>query len=131
MSRSARGGLMFNLFEATGRGTLNQLNYVGTLNLQLWTTLRGIRAALPVVGNRHRWKAAVQQMLEIGDLLKPRCRSVCVSNAFFHRPGPQPGNSWRSRNGNAVSRCQTTNQLEVGDLSKSVARKGRASAPRT
>ena len=83
MSRSARGGLMFNLFEATGRGTLNQLNYVGSLNLQLWATLRGIRAALPVVGNRHRWKAAVQQMLEIGVDALPMVALLAICSGFI------------------------------------------------
>jgi phospholipid/cholesterol/gamma-HCH transport system permease protein len=83
MSRSARGGLMFNLFEATGRGTLNQLNYVGSLNLQLWATLRGIRAALPVVGNRHRRKAAVQQMLEIGVDALPMVALLAICSGFI------------------------------------------------
>ena len=57
---------MVNLLEITGRETLSQLDYVGSLNIQLWATLRGMRAALPLVGNRHRWRAAVHQMLEIG-----------------------------------------------------------------
>jgi phospholipid/cholesterol/gamma-HCH transport system permease protein len=36
------------------------------LNVQLWATLRAIVTALPIVGNRYRWKAPVRQMLEIG-----------------------------------------------------------------
>src|SRR5208283_4365635 len=56
---------MANVFESAGRETLSQLDYVGSLNIQWWATLRGMRAALPVVGNRHRWRAAVHQMLEI------------------------------------------------------------------
>src|SRR5207249_8234371 len=35
-----------------------------------------------------------------------------------------------SRSGKAVSWCQTTSQFAVGDLSKSVARKGNAPLPR-
>jgi ABC-type uncharacterized transport system auxiliary subunit len=53
---------MANLLEITGRETLSQLDYVGSLNIQWWATLRGMRAALPLVGNRevafyeyHRW----------------------------------------------------------------------------
>ena len=57
---------MVNLLEITGRETVSQLDYVGSLNIQWWQTLRGMRAALPLVGNRHRWRAAVHQMLEIG-----------------------------------------------------------------
>jgi phospholipid/cholesterol/gamma-HCH transport system permease protein len=83
MSRSAKGGLMINLFEATGRGTLNQLNYVGSLNLQLWATLRGMRAALPVVGNRHRWKAAVRQMQEIGVDALPMVALLAICSGFI------------------------------------------------
>src|SRR6202158_1585987 len=64
--RLVRGGLMANPLEIAGRETLSQLDYVGSLNIQLWATLRGMRAALPLVGNRHRWRAAVHQMLEIG-----------------------------------------------------------------
>jgi hypothetical protein len=57
---------MANLLEIAGRETLSQLDYVGSLNIQLWATLRGMRAALPLVGNRHRWRATVHQMLDIG-----------------------------------------------------------------
>lgn len=57
---------MANLLEFAGRETLGYLDYVGRLNIQLWASLRGMRAALPLVGNRHRWHAAVHQMLEIG-----------------------------------------------------------------
>ncbi len=57
---------MTNVFEIVGKETLSDLDYVGRLNIQLWATLRGLRTALPRVGNRHRWHAAVHQMLEIG-----------------------------------------------------------------
>ncbi len=49
----------------------------------------------------------------------------------FTDHGPQPGWSIRSRSGKAVSWCHTTSQFAVGDLSKSVARKGNAAGPRT
>ena len=57
---------MPNLFESTGRRTLNYFEYFGSLNIQLWSTLRAMPVALPLVGNRHRWRAAVYQMLDIG-----------------------------------------------------------------
>jgi hypothetical protein len=56
--------MMANLLEVTGRETLNYLDYVGSLNIQLWATLRGFRQALPLIGNRHRWHAAINQVLE-------------------------------------------------------------------
>jgi phospholipid/cholesterol/gamma-HCH transport system permease protein len=83
MSQSANGGLISNLFEATGRGTLGQLDYVGRLNLQLWATLRGMRAALPFVGNRHRWKAAVDQMLQIGVDALPMVALLAMCSGFI------------------------------------------------
>jgi phospholipid/cholesterol/gamma-HCH transport system permease protein len=57
---------MATLLEGVGKKTLNQLDYVGSLNIQLWATLRAIGTALPITGNRYRWKATVRQMLEIG-----------------------------------------------------------------
>ena len=35
---------MPNLLEIAGRETLSQLDYIGSLNIQLWDTLRGMRA---------------------------------------------------------------------------------------
>jgi phospholipid/cholesterol/gamma-HCH transport system permease protein len=57
---------MANLLEASGKKTLSYLEYLGSLNIQFWATLRAMSAALPLVGNRHRWQAAVYQMLQIG-----------------------------------------------------------------
>ncbi len=57
---------MATVLEGVGRKTIAQLEYVGSLNIQLWATLRAIRSALPFVGNPYRWKASVRQMLQIG-----------------------------------------------------------------
>jgi phospholipid/cholesterol/gamma-HCH transport system permease protein len=81
--RVLRGGLMANLFEIAGRETLSQLDYVGSLNIQLWATLRGMRAALPLVGNRHRWRAAVHQMLEIGVEALPMVALMAMCSGFI------------------------------------------------
>ncbi|MGA8312477.1 MAG: ABC transporter permease, partial [Terriglobales bacterium] len=81
--RLVRGGLMANLLEITGRETLSQLDYVGSLNIQLWATLRGMRAALPLVGNRHRWRAAVHQMLEIGVEALPMVALLAMCSGFI------------------------------------------------
>jgi len=74
---------MANLLEITGKETLSQLEYVGSLNLQLWATLRGMRTALPLVGNRHRWKAAVHQMLDIGVNALPMIALLAMCSGFI------------------------------------------------
>jgi phospholipid/cholesterol/gamma-HCH transport system permease protein len=57
---------MATLLDGVGKRTLNKLDYVGSLNIQLLATLRAIGTALPFTGNRYRWKAAVREMLQIG-----------------------------------------------------------------
>ncbi len=74
---------MANLLEIAGRETLSQLDYVGSLNIQWWQTLRGMRAALPLVGNRHRWRAAVHQMLEIGVDALPMVALMAMCSGFI------------------------------------------------
>ena len=83
MSQSVKSGLRANLFETVGRETLSQLDYVGSLDIQLWATLRGMRTALPLVGNRHRWHAAVQQMLEIGVHALPMVTLMAMCSGFI------------------------------------------------
>jgi len=41
--------------EDIGTKIIDRLDYVGNLNVQLWSTLRAIKSALPLVGNRYRW----------------------------------------------------------------------------
>src|SRR5207302_4283895 len=77
------GGLMPNLLEIAGRETLSQLDYIGSLNIQLWATLRGMRATLPLVGNRHRWRAAVHQMLDIGVDALPMVALMAMCSGFI------------------------------------------------
>lgn len=83
MSQSVKSALRANLFERVGRETLSQLDYVGSLDIQLWATLRGMRTALPLVGNRHRWHAAVQQMLEIGVHALPMVALMAMCSGFI------------------------------------------------
>ena len=56
---------MASIIERVGSKTLNQLEYVGGFNIQLWAGLRAIGASLPILGNRYRWKESVNQMLQI------------------------------------------------------------------
>jgi hypothetical protein len=45
---------MANVLENVGERTIEHLDYVGSLNIQLWATLWAMRRALPFVGNRYR-----------------------------------------------------------------------------
>ena len=74
---------MANLLEIAGRQTLSRLDYVGSLNIQLWDTLRAMRTALPLVGNRHRWHAAVHEMLEIGVNALPMVALLAMCSGFI------------------------------------------------
>ncbi len=83
MSKSQKSIASDNLLELAGRETLGQLDYLGRLNIQWWATLRGMRAALPLLGNRHRWRAAVQQMLDIGVNALPMIALLAMCSGFI------------------------------------------------
>ncbi|MBV9341099.1 MAG: ABC transporter permease [Acidobacteria bacterium] len=72
-----------NMFEIAGRHTLQQLDYIGSLNIQLWATLRGMRTALPLIGNRYRWRTVIQQMLEIGVHAAPMVALMAMCSGFI------------------------------------------------
>ena len=74
---------MATVLEDVGRNTLAQLDYVGSLNIQLWATLRAMVSALPFVGNRHRWKAAVGQMMQIGVDALPMVSLMAMCTGFI------------------------------------------------
>jgi phospholipid/cholesterol/gamma-HCH transport system permease protein len=74
---------MANILEDVGKRTLNDLDYVGSLNLQLWSTLRAMKSALPFVGNRYRWQATVRQMLQIGYDALPMVSLMAISTGFI------------------------------------------------
>src|SRR6266849_5557783 len=74
---------MATLLEGVGQKTLNQLDYVGSLNIQLWATLRAMGASLPIVGNRYRWQATVRQMLQIGVDALPMVGLMAVCSGFI------------------------------------------------
>ena len=57
---------MAKILENVGERTIEHLDYVGSLNIQLWAALRAMGQSLPFLGNRYRWQATVRQMLEIG-----------------------------------------------------------------
>jgi phospholipid/cholesterol/gamma-HCH transport system permease protein len=74
---------MANVIEITGKQTLEHLDYVGSLNIQLWATLRAMRRSLPFVGNRHRWHAALREMLEIGVDAMPMVALLAMCSGFI------------------------------------------------
>ena len=74
---------MTTIAERVGKRTLSDLDYVGGLNIQWWATLRAIGTSLPFTGNRHRWKAAVRQMFEIGYEALPMVGLMAVCTGFI------------------------------------------------
>src|ERR1700761_9346926 len=74
---------MANVLEHVGESTIEHLDYVGSLNIQLWATLRAMGRALPFVGNRYRWQATVKQMLEIGVDALPMVSLMAMCSGFI------------------------------------------------
>src|ERR1700761_8390726 len=74
---------MANVLEHVGESTIEHLDYVGSLNIQLWATLRAMGRALPFVGNRYRWQATVRQILEIGVNAMPMVSLMAICTGFI------------------------------------------------
>jgi phospholipid/cholesterol/gamma-HCH transport system permease protein len=74
---------MANVLENVGRKTLNELDYVGSVNLQLWATLRAMKNVLPLVGNRYRWQESVRQILQIGYDALPMVSLMAICTGFI------------------------------------------------
>ncbi len=74
---------MATVLESVGRRTISELDYVGSLNIQLWATLRAMGSAVPFVGNRYRWKESVRQILEIGVDALPMVALMALSTGFI------------------------------------------------
>jgi phospholipid/cholesterol/gamma-HCH transport system permease protein len=74
---------MATALEGVGRRTISELDYVGSLNIQLWATLRAMKTALPFIGNRYRWQAAVRQMLQIGVDALPMVALMAICTGFI------------------------------------------------
>ena len=74
---------MATVLEDVGKKTIANLDYVGSLNIQLWATLRAMKNALPFVGNRYRWQASVQQMQQIGVDALPMVALMAICSGFI------------------------------------------------
>lgn len=69
--------------ERVGKSTLKHLDYVGALSVQLWASVRSLGVALPFVGNRYRWKAAIVQMFQIGVEAIPMVGLMALCSGFI------------------------------------------------
>jgi len=74
---------MANFLEIAGRETLKQFDYMGRLSIQLCATLRQMRRALPLLGNRHRWNATIHQILDIGVDALPMVALLAMCSGFI------------------------------------------------
>jgi phospholipid/cholesterol/gamma-HCH transport system permease protein len=74
---------MAAVLENIGERTIEHLDYVGSLNIQWWATLRAMGQSLPFVGNRYRWQATVRQMLEIGVDAMPMVSLMAICTGFI------------------------------------------------
>ena len=56
---------MPNILENVGDKTIDHLDYVGSLNIQWWATLRAMLQSFPFVGNRYRWRATLRASTKV------------------------------------------------------------------
>ena len=74
---------MATITERVGKSTLEHLDYVGGLSIQLWASIRALGVALPVTGNRYRWKASIVQMFQIGVQAIPMVGLMALCSGFI------------------------------------------------
>jgi phospholipid/cholesterol/gamma-HCH transport system permease protein len=69
--------------ERVGSATLRHVEYVGGLAIQFGNTFRRLGRTLPLIGNRNRWRAAIQQMLAIGVDAAPMVAIMSICSGFI------------------------------------------------
>ena len=74
-----RGDERVNVLEDIGDSVIQRLAYVGQLSMQFWSGVLTIPRALPLVGKRGRWLAAIRQMAAIGVDALPMIATVSMS----------------------------------------------------
>jgi phospholipid/cholesterol/gamma-HCH transport system permease protein len=72
-----------SVLDSLGKSTLRHVEYVGSLAIQLRAALGALREAIPLAGNRNRWRAAVQQMSAIGVDAFPMVGIMAVCAGFI------------------------------------------------
>jgi len=71
------------VLEDIGGDVIRWFCYLGRLTIQFWSGLCSLPHLLPVLGKRGRWRAAVQQMAEIGVDALPMLAILSMSTGFI------------------------------------------------
>src|SRR5579871_898359 len=71
------------VLEVLGGSTLRHLEFVGGLTVQLRQATGSLTRSLPLVGNRNRWRSAIQQMAAIGIGAIPMVAIMAVCAGFI------------------------------------------------
>jgi phospholipid/cholesterol/gamma-HCH transport system permease protein len=71
------------VLEHVGKSTLTYLEYVGGLGIQLTSAFASLVKTLPLVGNRLRWRSALQQMLAVGVDAFPMVAIMAMCTGFI------------------------------------------------
>jgi len=74
---------MATFVENVGRSTLRGIDYVGSLSIQSYASIRSLGAVLPIVGNKYRWKASVREMLQVGVEAFPMVALMAICAGFI------------------------------------------------
>jgi len=69
--------------ERLGGATLRHVEYVGRLAIQFRSAVGSLAHTLPLVGNRYRWRSAIQQMLAVGVDACPMIAVMAVCAGFI------------------------------------------------
>ena len=69
--------------ERLGNAAMHHIEYVGGLAIQLRNAFGALGRTLPLVGNRSRWRSAVQQMLAVGVDAFPMVGIMAVCAGFI------------------------------------------------
>jgi phospholipid/cholesterol/gamma-HCH transport system permease protein len=82
-----------SVLEDIGGSVIEGFSFVGQLSLQFWSSVLTIPRALPAVGRRGRWLAAIRQMAQIGVDALPMIATVSMSAGLIF--AMQSGNELR------------------------------------
>jgi phospholipid/cholesterol/gamma-HCH transport system permease protein len=75
--------MIASVLELFGKKTLRHVEYVGGLTMQVRAALSSLGQTLPVIGNRHRWRSAIQQMVVIGVDAFPMVGIMALCTGFI------------------------------------------------
>ena len=72
-----------NVFENIGNAVVQNFAYIGGLSDQFWSGVRALPRALPLIGKRGRWEAAIRQMAAIGVAALPMVAIMAASTGMI------------------------------------------------